>query len=90
MAKPNIAADRRIDPRLKIVLATMPEMEMTDVESRETLLAAQPTPDAEQGRQAFQDFMALSDTEEVSPSKGLRIETREFTSQPEGNTVKMQ
>jgi len=90
MAKPNIAADRRIDPRLKIVLATMPEMEMTDVESRETLLAAQTTPEAEQGRQAFQDFMALSDTEEVSPSKGLRIETLELTSQPEANTVKMQ
>ena len=90
MSKPNIAEDRRIDPRIKAILAVMPDVEMQSFDSREELLAAQNTPEAEEGRKAFEAFMALCDNEDVSPSAGLKIETLEFVSQPDGNTVKIQ
>ena len=90
MSKPNIAEDRRIDPRIKAILAVMPDVEMQSFDSREELLAAQDTPEAEEGRKAFEAFMALCDNEDVSPSAGLKIETLEFVSQPDGNTVKIQ
>ena len=90
MSRPDIAADRRLDPRIKAALAIMPAVEMQDVESREALIEAQNTPEAEEGRKAFEAFMAMCDSEEVSPSTGLRIETLEFTSQPDGNTIKVQ
>ena len=32
----------------------------------------------------------MCDNEDVSPSAGLRVETLEFTSQPDGNTIKVQ
>ena len=40
MTKPNIAEDRRIDPRIKTILGAFPDIEMQNVESREELLAA--------------------------------------------------
>ena len=32
----------------------------------------------------------MCDTEEIAPSAGLRTETKEFTSSPDGNTIKVQ
>ena len=90
MSKPDIASDRRLDPRIKAILAAFPDPGMRNVESREELLAAQNTPEAEEGRKAFETFAAMCDSEDVSPSTGLRIETLEFTSQPDGNTIKVQ
>ena len=90
MSKPNIAEDRRLDPRIKAVLAAMPAIEMQNFDSREELLAAQNAPEAAEGRKAFEAFMAMCDNEEVSPSAGLKVETLEFASQPDGNTVKIQ
>jgi len=90
MSKPDIASDRRIDPRIKAILAAFPDPQMRNFDSREELLAAQNTPEAEEGRKAFETFMAMCDNEDISPSAGLRIETLEFTSQPDGNTIKVQ
>ena len=90
MTKPNIAEDRRIDPRIKAILGAFPDIEMQNVESREELLAAQNTPEAEEGRKAWETFAVMCDNEDVSPSAGLRVETLEFTSQPDGNTIKVQ
>jgi len=90
MSKPNIAEDRRLDPRIKAVLAAMPAVEMQNFDSREELLAAQDAPGAAEGRKAFEAFMAMCDNEEVSPSAGLKVETVEFASEPDGNTVKIQ
>ena len=90
MSKPDIASDRRIDPRIKAILAAFPDPQMQNFDSREELLAAQNTPEAEEGRKAFETFAAMCDSEDISPSAGLRIETLEFTSQPDGNTIKVQ
>jgi acetyl esterase len=39
---------------------------------------------------ALTGFMTLCDDENVAPSKGLDISTHEFTSAPDGNTIKVQ
>jgi acetyl esterase len=41
-----LADDPRIDPRIKVVLALLPDMAQTDVESREALLEAVNRPEA--------------------------------------------
>ena len=89
MSKPDIAGDRRLDPRIKAVLSMMPEVEMQSFDTREELLAAQNTPEGEEARKGFEAFMAMCDNEEVSPSTGLRMEVLEFPSEPDGNTVKV-
>ena len=89
MSKPDIAGDRRLDPRIKAVLSMMPEVEMQSFDTREELLAAQNTPEGEEARKGFEAFMAMCDNEAVSPSKRLRMEILEFTSQPDGNTIKI-
>ena len=56
MTKPNIAEDRRIDPRIKAILGAFPDIEMQNVESREELLAAQNTPKGRGGPQGVGDL----------------------------------
>ncbi len=82
--------DPRIDPRIKAVMGMMPDMEATGVESREQLLAEANTPEAIATREQMRGILDLVDNEDVAPSAGLRIETHEFTSSPDGNTVKIQ
>ena len=90
LPKFDIKTDRRMDPRIRTMLALFPDPEMRDVDSREALLADQATPESQEARKAFETFAAMCDTEEISPSSGLRIETLEFTSQPDGNQIKIQ
>ena len=90
MSKIDIASDRRLDPRIREMLAVSPEPLFRNVESREELLADLNSPESEEDRKAFETFAAMCDSEEVSPSAGLRIETLEFTSQPDGNPIKIQ
>jgi acetyl esterase/lipase len=86
----DIAADSRLDPRLRRIVEFVPNEPMSDVASREELLAEANTPEALATREAFRSFMDLCDSEEVAPSTGLTVTTREFTSEPDGNTVKLQ
>jgi acetyl esterase/lipase len=58
--------------------------------SREELLARANSPEAAAGAEAFRAFMDACDNEQIAPSQGLTIETREFTSSPNGNGVKIQ
>jgi len=90
LPKIDIASDRRMDPRIRNMLAAFPDPKLQNVESRDALLADQNSPESEEGRKAFETFAAMCDSEEVSPSAGLRIETLEFTSQPDGNRIKVQ
>ncbi|HJO23834.1 MAG: alpha/beta hydrolase fold domain-containing protein [Myxococcota bacterium] len=89
MPKPDIANDPRLDPRIKALLDNFPDPEIHDYDTREELLAAQNTPEAEERQKALETFMQLCDNEDVSPSKGLAVSTLEFTSQPDGNTIKV-
>ncbi len=85
-----IAQDPRIDPRIKALFGALPQTEMKDVSSREEVLGAVNTPEAQAGREAFRGFMEMCDNEDVAPSAGLTIETHEFRSEPDGNTIKAQ
>jgi acetyl esterase len=86
----DIAADIRLDPRLKAILAAMPSEPQHDVDSRETLLAQANTDEARKQAEAFRSFQDLCDTEEAAPSAGLRVHTEKVVSQPDGNTINLQ
>ncbi len=82
--------DPRIDPRIKALMGAMPEMSADDGESREQLLAEANSEAAVAAREAMAGFMALCDNEDVAPSTGLDVSTHEFTSSPDGNTIRVQ
>lgn len=83
-----IADDPRIDPRIKATMGALPTPEgQRDVDSREELLAEVNTPEALAARAEMKAVFAMLDSEEVAPRAGLRIETRSFTSAPDGNSV---
>ena len=72
----DITADIRLDPRLRRFLEFVPSEPMSDVASREELLAQANTPEALRAREALRTFMDLCDTEEAAPSAGLSVTTR--------------
>ena len=84
----DIAADTRLDPRLRGILEVIPEVILADVENREELLAEANTPEAAAGREAFRIFQDLCD--EAAPSEGLEVTSAQFVSQPDGNAVNLQ
>ena len=86
----DIAADIRLDPRLRRFLEFIPSELVSDVASREELLAEANTPEALAARETFRSFMDLCDNEEVAPSTGLMVTTRDFISEPDGNAINLQ
>ena len=85
-----LSEDPRIDPRIKAIFGAMPEMDNPgDAASREELLEAANSAEARAAAAGLEQAMAICDTEEVAPSAGLRTETREFESAPDGNTIKV-
>jgi acetyl esterase len=86
----DIAADIRLDPRLKVLLAQVGSESIGDVDSRETLLAQANSEAARQQAELFRSFMDLCDTEEAAPSAGLRVHTEKAVSSPDGNTINFQ
>ncbi len=86
---PDIQNDRRIDPRVRQLLAFIPAQETSDIASREQALAEANTPEALAVMAALTPVLDMCDTEEIAPSAGLAWRTVEFTSNPDGNTVKM-
>jgi len=90
MSNAKIANDPRLDPRLKALIGAFPQTELKDVASREEMLEEANRPETKAAVEAMRGFMALCDTEDVAPSTGLVMSTREFVSQPDGNTIKIQ
>ena len=94
MATPDISydlrIDPRIDPRIKAVLASMPPIELEDVEDREAALAAANTEEARARAEALATFFDLFDTEETAPSAELEIDTKLVESAPDGNQIRIQ
>ncbi len=82
--------DPRIDPRIKALMGAMPTASPADAESREQLLEEASSPAALAAREALTAFMTMCDNESIAPSAGLEISTHEFTSSPDGNTIKLQ
>jgi acetyl esterase/lipase len=84
-------SDPRIDPRIKTRLGLIETPSaMPNAESREQLLAEANTPLAKQLADGMRAMMDALDSEEVAPSRGLRITTERFVSQPDGNTIQVQ
>jgi acetyl esterase/lipase len=87
----DIAADIRLDPRLKAILAAMGDLgPRGDVDSREAMLAEANSEEARQQAAGLRSFMEMCDTEEAAPSAGLRVHTEKVQSQPDGNTISLQ
>lgn len=61
-----------------------------DVESREKILEQANSAKAIDAQQKRNSFMEIFDNEDIAPSAGLTISSREFISSPDGNTVKIQ
>ncbi len=80
--------DARLDPRLRAFLAAVATPTLPDVESREQLLAEANSPEATSMRETIRAFMDVCD--EAVPSTGLEISTRQFVSEPDGNSINLQ
>jgi acetyl esterase len=82
-----IDQDPRIDPRIKAQFGAMSFEMAGNVASRDELLAAE---NSEQGKARAAMFKALVETldsEDIAPSKGLRITTETIGSEPDGNRI---
>src|SRR5271169_1386072 len=86
----DVAADIRLDPTLKTILASIPVEPAGDVDSRETLLAEANSQAARQRAELFRSFMDLCDTEDAAPSAGLRVYSEKVVSEPDGNLINLQ
>ena len=86
----DIKTDPRIDPRIRNIMGSMPVNFEGDVESREQLMAEITQPESIAAWERTASAMAGLDNEQVAPSSGLAISTHEFTSAPDGNTIKVQ
>jgi len=85
-----LSDDPRIDPRIKALVGAISRPSNDDATSREQLLTEANSEAAIAAREAMNGFMTLCDNEDIAPSTGLDIQTHEFTSSPDGNTIKVQ
>jgi acetyl esterase/lipase len=86
---PDITNDKRLDPRLKALLAAMPYVPPTNVDSRDEMLAEANEPAAVAARQLMTAMFDAMDSEEIAPSTGLDVSVHDVTSSPDGNTIKV-
>jgi len=84
-----LAADPRIDPRIKALFGAMDMPAQGDVASREDLLAEQARIDPIRAA-ASKAMMDAADSEQVAPKTGLSIRSESITSAPDGNSIKLQ
>ena len=85
-----LAADSRIDPRIKAVFGAMDLTTSGDIASREALLAEAKTETALAAEAGMELLFNACDNETTAPSAGLTTRTETFTSQPDGNEIKIQ
>lgn len=82
--------DPRIDPRIKAIFGEMKLGGGGNVESREAALEAANSARAIAAREMIGAFLEMCDTEEIAPSNGLVVTDKTFTSEPDGNSIKIQ
>ena len=78
-----------IDPRIKAIFGGMPTVAQPDAASREQLVAAANTEEALAQAKSFEGVLDACNTEAIAPMAGLTSKTVEFTSEPDGNTIKV-
>jgi acetyl esterase/lipase len=79
--------DARLDPRVRAFLHAQPEVAISDVATRDELLADVSSPAGRAMLAAEAIFMDTGDSEEVAPSEGLRLRSIEVTSSPDDNVI---
>ena len=84
-----IAADPRINPRIKALFGLPDRPPAGDIADREALLAEANSPAALAGEAAMNMLFGACDSEANAPSTGLSIRTDSFVSAPDGNTIKV-
>jgi acetyl esterase len=85
-----IATDPRIDPRLKEMFGQWDFPAQGNAASRDQILAEASTDQAKAMQATISKMFDSFDSEAIAPSKGLTVRTEEFTSSPDGNTIKIQ
>jgi acetyl esterase len=90
MSNPKIDDDPRIDPRIKALLGAFSMPPAQDVANRDVILEQANSEQGKAALAALKGFLELCDNEDIAPSAGLTISTREFSSEPDGNTIKIQ
>ena len=90
MSDSKLNDDPRLDPRIKALVGAMPLPTPKNVSDREELLEQANTVASKAAAAGLKVFMEMCDTEEIAPSTGLKMTTREFVSEPDGNTIKLQ
>jgi acetyl esterase/lipase len=83
-----IAADLRIDPRIKAMFGAMELPKNADVPDRETLLARSNSEEAKASTAMIEGFFDQMDNEAVASSKGLTSRWESLVSAPDGNTIR--
>lgn len=86
----NIQEDPRVDPRLKALFAMIPVISQPSVTTRQEMLDEVNQPEAIAAREGMEAMMEMLDDRVNAPEDGLDISTIEFTSEPDGNTVRLQ
>jgi len=82
--------DARLDPRIRALLSLFVASDEPDVASREELLAHAASSEGIEREAGRTQLMEWGGNEEVAPSLGLRFETSETVSSPDGNVIKLQ
>jgi acetyl esterase len=86
----SIQEDRRIDPRLKALLGMLPTISQSDVANRQEMLDEVNQPEAIAIREQITALMEILDDHANAPATGLDVSSIQITSQPDGNTIKLQ
>ena len=89
-SQPDVQNDHRLDPRVKRALRSVPSRQVDDIDSRERLVEISNSESALAMAAKLETLHERLDTAGVAPFDGLRIETREFASSPDANTIKVQ
>ena len=87
-----IAKDPRIDKRIKDAFGEIDFDSVLDssFSSREEIMAFEKTEEAKAGQALMEQINNSSHYKEVVPNDGLSTTTKEFVSDPDGNTIKIQ
>ena len=85
-----ILDDPRIDPRIKALLGNFDLPAQGNAASREQILAEANSEAAKATTAVMLSMFEAMDTEQVAPSKGLKVHGERVVSQPDGNTINVQ
>ena len=84
-----ISDEPGIDPRIKAIFGGMDMPGQPDAATREELVAAANSEEALAQAKGFEVMLDACNTEAIAPSAGLTSKTVEFTSSPDGNSIKV-